>query len=91
MKRYALSVTLALAGGLAYPAASWTAETRSPDRLVVDSLSATEVSVEGTDTRLEIVLLPDALEYRPVHPDLVDEGDETEEPADALDTPAETP
>ncbi|MBI3607635.1 MAG: hypothetical protein HY207_06695 [Nitrospirae bacterium] len=60
------------------------------ERVVIDSASSAVVSVDSSNTPLEIVLLPDPLEYRPVHPDqAVDRSEdvsltdpETDQPSD---------
>lgn len=77
------SLSLAFAGGLAAPAGAPAAEGNQPEQVMVDSLSSTSVSVSDAEVNLDIVLLPDPVPYRPMHPDSLDENDATEfdEPA----------
>jgi hypothetical protein len=64
----------------------------APKRLVVDSVSAPVLSVDQTALMVDIVLVPDG-EYRPVHPDSLDNASESPLPApldatgDAADRP----
>lgn len=92
--RFRLSLpSLALALTLGFPAVSIAAE-GSPrfDRVVIDSTSSAVVSVNGISAPIELVLLPDALDYRPVHPDLAADRSEDvslTDPAPAVDQPAD--
>ncbi len=57
--------------------------TPPPERIVIEPSSPTVLSVGDGDNAIEIVLLPDALDYHPVHPDFdTDRGDDgsTEDP-----------
>ena len=40
-----------------------------PERVVIESSASAVVSVDDDNLAIEIVLLPDALDYHPVHPD----------------------
>jgi hypothetical protein len=40
-----------------------------PERVVIESSASAVVSVGDGNPAIEIVLLPDALDYHPVHPD----------------------
>jgi hypothetical protein len=84
-----LCVALALTVG--FPLVSIAAES-SPklERVVIDSASSAVVSVDSSSAPLEIVLLPDPLDYRPVHPDLAADRSEDVSLTDpAVDQPAD--
>ncbi len=69
--RFRLSLPcIALALTVGFPLVSVAAEsTPQLERVVIDSTSSAVISVDGNSAPLEIVLLPDPLEYQPVHPD----------------------
>lgn len=75
MHRTWLPAALSLVLGLPLAALASTDAPRTPERLVVDSVSAPVLSVKDGTRTVEIVLVPDA-EYQPVHPDSVDTKDD---------------
>ena len=83
--------SLALALTLGSPAVSVAAEGAPRfDQVVIDSTSSAVVSVTGTSAPIELVLLPDPLDYRPVHPDLAAHRSEDISLTDpAVDQPAD--
>ncbi len=82
--------TLFVALPLTVDAASDPTRTPSaPKRLVVDSVSAPVLSVDQAVLAVDIVLVPDG-EYRPVHPDSLDNTDESPSPA-PLDATGDAP
>ena len=80
---------LALAMPLGFVADGLAVEgsTPPPERVVLEPSTSAVVSVDDGNDAIEIVLLPDSLDYHPVHPDFdTGLGDDSTE-----DTPAAEP
>ena len=90
--RFCLSLSsIALALTVGFPLVSVAAQGAPQlERVVIDSTSSAVVSVDNSNTPLEIVLLPDPLEYRPVHPDqAVDRSEDVFLTDPAVDQPSD--
>jgi len=75
---------LALLLGPLSPA--WAEPESGPAVVVMDPSASSTISVGDRASTLEIVLIPDPVEYRPVHPDSLLDDAEADETASIPDT-----
>lgn len=78
-------LALAMAPGFVTDGLAVEGSAPPPERVVIESSASAVVSVGDGNPAIEIVLLPDALDYHPVHPDfdtdLGDDGSTEDAPA----------